>query len=89
MPAELTEVDTLPGAQGELSVGNGDGDRGPHEGCLGMCGHVVVTFEGVLVIRLALPHETVEDVLHVYAYIRVCVLVDCQGSRGVLYEEME
>ena len=54
-----------------------------------MCGHVIVTFEGVLVIRLALPHEMVEDILHVYAYIRVCVLVDCQGSRGVLYEEME
>ena len=89
MVAELTEIDALPGAKVETASTDGDGDGNSCQGALGMRGHVVQPLERVVVVRLSLLDEMIEDLLHVVTHVRVSVLVDAEGAAGMFHEEME
>src|SRR6185369_3856314 len=81
MPAVLPEVDPLPGAETEVAVQDGDGERGGGEGRLDVRGHVVRPFGSVGVEGIALGDEAVEPGLQVAAGRRVGVLLDGQARR--------
>lgn len=70
-------------------IGYRDVETYAREGRLGVCRHVVVSFECVGVIRLTFGHNAVEDALHVGAHIGVGVLIDGESAAGVLHEEVE
>ena len=74
--AEFAEVDALPGAEVEAAIGDGDGEAYAEEGALGVGGHVVGSFHGVLVVGLVLSHEAVHDLVHVGAHVGVGILID-------------
>lgn len=54
-----------------------------------MCGHVVVTFHRMQIIRLAFLYESVKNAFHVCPYIRICILVYREGSGGMLDEKIQ
>ena len=87
--AELTEVDSLPRAQVQSSVGNGNRNTGSHQGRFGMGGHVVPSFQRMVVPGFPFAHQVIENLFHVAPYVRVTVLVDGQSGTGMLDEEVE
>ena len=87
--AELTEVDSLPRAQVQSPVGNGNREAGSHQGRFGMGGHVVPAFQRMVVPGLPFTHQVIENFFHVAPYVRVTVLVDRQSGTGMLDEEVE
>ena len=54
-----------------------------------MCGHVVEAFHSVIVVWLVFGDDVVEDLIEIVANVGVGVFVDCQATRGVLYEYVE
>ena len=54
--AKLAEIDALPGAKVEPSVGDGNVDAHTGNDALGMCGHIVRAFEDVTVVRHIFRH---------------------------------
>ena len=72
--SELTEVNALPGAQVEPSVGDGNVDAHTGNDALGMCGHVVRAFEDVTVVRHILRYEPIVNSFHVTPHVRIPVL---------------
>lgn len=78
--AELAEVDALPGPEGEVAVGDGDGEAHTEEGTLGVSGHVVGTLHGVVIVGLTLPHEAVHNLAEVGTHVGVGILVDGEGT---------
>ena len=87
--AVFAEVDSLPDAEIEVAVGDGDGDAHAAEDGLGMGGHIVGAFEGVLVAGLVFGDEAIEDGFHIDAHIGVAVFVDGESATGVFGEEVE
>ena len=86
---KFAEVDALPGAEVEPTAGDGDGEADAEKGALGMGGHVVESFHGVVVIGFVFANEVVHDLFHIAADVGVGIFVDGQGTGGVLYEEVE
>ena len=74
--AKLAEVDTLPGAEGEAPIGDGDGEANAEEGTFGVGGHVIGSLHGVIIEGLALPHKAVHDLAEVGAHVGVSILID-------------
>ena len=87
--AELAEVDALPCAEVQLSMGDGDGEAHPEERAFGMRRHVVQSFHGVVVIRFVLLHETVHNLAEVGTHIGIGILVNGESARSVLYEKVQ
>ena len=78
--AKLAKVDTLPGAEVETAIGNGNGERGPEERALGMSRHIVGSLHRVGVVRLILLDEVVHDAAEVGAYVWIGILIDREGT---------
>ena len=76
MVAKFTQVDTLPCAEVETAVGDGDGEASTEEGALGVGRHVIGSLHGMGVVGLILAHQMVHDVAEVGTYIRVGILID-------------
>ena len=74
--AELTKIDTLPGAKVEPSVSDGDVDAHTRNDALGMSGHVVRAFKNMSIVRHILRYEPVVNSFHVVPHVRVPVLTD-------------
>ena len=74
--AELAEIDALPGAKVEPSVGDGNVDAHTGNDALGMCGHVVRAFEDMSVVRHIFRHEPIVNSLHVTSHVWVPVLTN-------------
>ena len=89
MIAELAEVDALPCAQVKMATRDRDVDADAADGALGVCRHVVGSFEGVHIIGGVLRNQPIEDVGKVGSHIRICILVDGQGTTGMLYKEVQ
>ena len=87
--AVFAEIDSLPGAEVEVAFGDGDGDAHAAQDGLGVGGHVVGAFEGVLIAGQVFGHEAIEDGLHIDSHIGVTVLVDGKSATGVFGEEVE
>ena len=87
--AELAEVDSLPGAEIQASARDRNVDAHTRHDALGVCRHVVGSFESVLIVRLVLRYKAVVDALHVGTHRRVPVLADAQGTARVLDKQVE
>ena len=72
--AELAEVDALPSAKVEPSIGDGDVDAHTGNDTLGMCGHIVRAFEDMTVVRHIFRYKPIVNSLHVTPHVRVPVL---------------
>ena len=86
--AELAEVDSLPCAEVQTAIGDGDGDADTAQCRFGVSRHIVGTFQRMLILRTILRNQAVEDSFHIHANIRVAVLVDAQSATGVLREDV-
>ena len=84
--AELAKVDSLPSAEVQAAIGDGDGDADTAQCRFGMGWHIVGTFQRMLVLRAILRNQAVENRFHIDTNIRVAVLVDAQSAAGVLRE---
>ena len=89
MIAELAEVDALPCAQVKMAARDGDVDADTADGALGVCRHVVGSFEGVHIIGGVLRNQPIEDVGKVGSHIGICILIDGQGTTGMLHKEVQ
>ncbi len=87
--AELAEIDSLPCAEVQASVGDRNADADATEGAFGVCWHVVSAFKDVIIVWLVFLDETIENVFHVGPYVWVGVFVDAQRATGVLHKEVE
>ena len=74
--AKFAEVDALPCAEIETTIGDGDRQAHPEERALGMSGHIVGTLHRVVIVGLVLPYEAVHNLVEVAPHIRVGILVD-------------
>src|SRR6202158_3349849 len=81
--AVLPEVDPLPAAQAEGAVEERNRQRGGGERRLDVSGHVVRSFLGVGIERIALRYQPVEPALEVAPCRGIGVLLDHQAPRGV------
>ena len=89
MIAELAEVNALPCAQIKMVARDRDVDADAADGALGVCWHVIGSFEGVHIIRGVLGNQPIEYVGKVGSYIRIGILVDGQGTTGMLHKEIQ
>ena len=74
--AELTQVDSLPGAQVQFAVCYRNGKAYSKERTLGVCRHIIRPFHCVLVVWLPLLYHVVQYGFHVSAHIGIVVLID-------------
>jgi hypothetical protein len=84
----LAQIDSLPGAQHQLTVMYRHSHLTTDQGAFYMSRHVVCPFVHVFVIRSILGSQHVEVGFHIPTYTAVRILIDTQGGRGVLQEEM-
>ena len=89
MVTELAEVNALPRAQIQTAAGDGDGQPCADEDGLGVCRHVVVALQDMLVIGLAFPDQAVEDGRQIRTHVRVGIFTNGQSAAGVLDEEVD
>ena len=87
--SELTEINTLPCAEIQPSVGNGNRNRRADYRRLGMGRHVIVALHGMRVVRLAFTYQAVENTFHIHPYIGVGILVDRQRRRSMLDKKIQ
>lgn len=87
--AMLAEVDSLPGAETEPSLPDGQGERAADHDGFDVRRHIVRPLEGVLVVGGTFRNHLLEMAFQVSAYVGIGVLIDRQGGRGMLQEEME
>ena len=89
MIAELTQINTLPGAQIQAAVGDGYGKRYPGQARFGMTGHIVRPFVRMDVIRSILGHHPVVDSGQIGPHTRIKVFIDSQRAAGVLDKQVQ
>ena len=87
--AVLAEIDSLPSSELEPALSYWQGERAADQDGFDVRGHVVWSLEGVLVVRSAFRDHLLEMAFQISAYIGIGILVDRQGGRGMLKEEME
>ena len=87
--AKLAEIDALPGAKVEPSVGDGNVDAHTGNDALGMCGHVVRTFEDMSIVRHIFRYKPIVNSLHVTPHVRIPVLAYAQRTTRMLHKEIE
>jgi hypothetical protein len=68
MVAELTEIDSLPGTEIQPAPGYRYVNARSRDNTLGMSGHIIRSFQSVLVIRLILRYEPVINIFHISTY---------------------
>ena len=78
--AKFAEVNALPSSEVKTPVGDRNRERHAEERGFCVSGHIVETFEGVVVVWFAFGNESVHDFRQVGAHVRVGVFVDAQGA---------
>ena len=63
---ELAEVNALPSAKVEPSVGDGDIDAHAGNDALGMCGHIVTSLKCMLVVGRILWNKSVINAFQIF-----------------------
>ena len=76
--AKLAKVDTLPCAEVETAIGNGNGERRPEERALGVSRHVVGSLHRMGVVWLILLDEAVHDATEVGAHVGIGIFIDSE-----------
>ena len=85
----FAEVNTLPGAEIETALGDGNGQADTAESGLGMGWHIIAALHCMFVSRQIFGYQTIEDCFHIGAHIRVAVLIDGQSATGMLAKEVQ
>jgi hypothetical protein len=88
MAAMLAKADALPGAEGEPSAGDGNGQRTAQQGRFYMARHVVRPFHRVSV-RKIFRRNRIKRSIEINQYVGIGVLVDRQRCRRVLQEDLK
>lgn len=87
--AMLTEIDSLPSSEPEPSLPYRQGERAADQDGFDVRGHIVWPLQGVLIVGSAFRNHLMEMAFQISANIRVGILIDRQGGRGMLEKEME
>ena len=74
--AELAEVDALPGAKVEPSIGDGDVDTHTGNDALGMCGHIVTSLKCMLVVGCILWNKSVINAFQIFTHRWIPILTN-------------
>ena len=74
------EINSLPGAQRQAAVHNGDGKINRGQRRTNMRRHVVVPLGCMNIKRIAIGNEPLEESLQIPLHVRVRVLLDQQRS---------
>ena len=82
----FAEVDTLPSAKIQTTVSYGNSNTDTAQRGLGMSGHIIGTFQGMLILWAVLRNQSVEDGFHIHTNIWICILIDAQSATGMLAE---
>lgn len=82
--AMFAQVNSLPGAQQQSAVADGQGEAAADGKAFDMGRHIVGTLQYVTVIALPLRYEMIEMGFHVMAHVGVGVFIQAQGSGRVL-----
>lgn len=82
--SEFTKINSLPSAEIKSAICDWNCKTVTDEGAFCVGWHIIVAFEGVLIIWLTLSDHAVEDAFHVDADVWICVLIDCQSGRCML-----
>ena len=86
--AVLTQIDPLPGTQGQLAVSHGQDERGAQQRRLDVRRHIVGPLQAVFV-RKCLRHNRVNRGFQVIPNFGGGILVQRQGCRCVLQEQLQ
>ena len=70
------KVKALPGAEGDPSTADGNGEIYRGQGSADVSGHIVVTFGCVNEQSIPIRHETGEEMLKVPAHVRVGIFLN-------------
>lgn len=81
----LPEINALPGAEGQSSVGNRDGEIGRGQGGADMGRHVIRAFASVFEQGIAVGNQAREKTFEIQADLGVGIFLDDQRSGGVLH----
>ena len=54
-----------------------------------MSRHIVSTLQSMLIFRVILWHEAVEDSFHIHTHIRVCILINAQSATRMFAEDVD
>lgn len=87
--AELTEVDTLPGAERQSTVHYRNGDRRADKGRFDMGRHVVRAFEGMNDKWLIFRNDLVHEFFKILADIGIGILIDANARRCMSDKNIE
>lgn len=87
--AMLAEIDSLPSSELEPTPSYWQGELAADQDGFDVRGHVVWPLQSVLVVGRAFRDHLVEMAFQISTYIRIGILIDRQGGRGMLKEEME
>lgn len=74
----MCKVDTLPGAEHESTILEGDAQLGRSQHGLDMCRHVIRSLQSVGIKRITFRHQPVQPLLKVVAGTVVVVLLNKQ-----------
>ena len=85
----FAEVDTLPSAKIQATVSYGNSNTDTAQRGLGMSGHIIGTFQGMLILWAVLWNQSVEDGFHIHTNIWICILIDAQSATGMLAEYID
>lgn len=80
----LKEKQSLPSAECEAAVDDGDHFRGPRERHAQMARHIICSFIGVDEVGRVFRHEMIKEAVQVCARRGICVLKDHQAGARVL-----
>ena len=54
-----------------------------------MSGHIIGTFQGMLILWTVLWNQSIEDGFHIHTNIWICILIDAQSATGMLAEYID
>ena len=72
-----------------MTVGYRNGQAYAEQAALGVGGHVVGSFERVVVVRLVFFHKMVHNLFHIATDVRVGIFVDGKGARRVFHKQVQ
>ena len=87
--AELAEIDALPSAKVEPSIGDRDIDAHTRNDALGMCWHIVTSLKCMLVVGCILWNKSVINTFQIFTHRWIPILTNAQCATRVLHKEIE
>ena len=87
--AIFTEIDSLPGSQIQMPVGDGNSQAYTAKSRLRMSWHIISFLQSMLVLWTILWDKTVEDGFHINPYVWISIFIDAQSATCMLAEDID